>query len=66
MVGIIITTLFIIGVCILGFMTKKFLYIDEHVASIGNELDTFNHNFKTLEDIDKTSDFKLGNGHLYE
>lgn len=66
MVECIIIALFVLTVCLLSLRAKRFLYIDEHVASIGNELETFNKNFKSIEEIDEISDFKIGSSHLYE
>lgn len=50
---------------LIGILTKRILYINEHVQSIENELYIFNDNFETIKSIDKTSDFDLGSGHLY-
>jgi len=53
-------------VFVLGILTKRILYANEHVQSIENELNIFNDNLEVMENIDKTSDFELGSGHLYE
>ena len=61
----IFTIIFVIIVFVIGILTKRILYINEHVQSIENELYIFNDNFETIKSIDKTSDFDLGSGHLY-
>ena len=61
----IFTIIFVIIVFVIGILTKRILYINEHVQSIENGLYIFNDNFETIKSIDKTSDFDLGSGHLY-
>jgi len=65
MIEMIFTLIFVIIVFVIGILTKRILYINEHVQSIENELYIFNDNFETIKSIDKTSDFDLGSGHLY-
>jgi hypothetical protein len=65
MIEMIFTIIFVIIVFVIGILTKRILYINEHVQSIENELYIFNDNFETIKSIDKTSDFDLGSGHLY-
>ena len=65
MIEMIFTLIFVIIVFVIGILTKRILYINEHVQSIENELYIFNDNFDTIKSIDKTSDFDLGSGHLY-
>ena len=65
MIEMIFTIIFVIIVFVIGILTKRILYINEHVQSIENELYIFNDNFDTIKSIDKTSDFDLGSGHLY-
>jgi hypothetical protein len=57
--------IFVLIVFVLAIMYKKILYIDEHVHAIENELNTFNDNFKAIQNIENQSDFKLGTGHIY-
>ena len=66
MIEMIFTIIFVIIVFVIGILTKRILYINEHVQSIENELYIFNDNFETIKSIDKTSDFDLGSGHLYD
>lgn len=66
MVEFVFATIFVIIVFIIGILSKKVLYVNEHELSIENELKIFRDNFKTIDDIDKVSDFKLGNKHLYK
>jgi len=66
MIEMIFTLIFVIIVFVIGILTKRILYINEHVQSIENELYIFNDNFETIKSIDKTSDFDLGSGHLYD
>ena len=65
MIEMIFTIIFVIIVFVIGILTKRILYNNEHVQSIENELYIFNDNFETIKSIDKTSDFDLGSGHLY-
>ncbi|WP_295985313.1 hypothetical protein [uncultured Algibacter sp.] len=65
MIEMIFTIIFVIIVFVIGILTKRILYINEHVQSIENGLYIFNDNFETIKSIDKTSDFDLGSGHLY-
>jgi len=65
MIEMIFTIIFVIIVFVIGILTKRILYINEHVQSIENELYIFNDNFETIKSIDKTSDFDLGSGYLY-
>lgn len=66
MIEMIFTIIFVIIVFVIGILSKRILYINEHVQSIENELYIFNDNFEAIKSIDKTSDFDLGSGHLYE
>ncbi|MDA9070094.1 hypothetical protein N8258_00280 [Algibacter sp.] len=66
MIEVIFTIIFVITVFVIGILAKRILYINEHVQSIENELYIFNDNFEAIKSIDKTSDFDLGSGHLYE
>ena len=66
MIEMIFTIIFVIIVFVIGILAKRILYINEHVQSIENELYIFNDNFEAIKSIDKTSDFDLGSGHLYE
>jgi len=63
---VIFTTIFVILVFVLSILTKRILYVNEHVQFIENELNLFNDNFEVIENIDKTSHFELGSEHLYE
>jgi|GEM_PF-2539570 hypothetical protein len=65
MIEMIFTIIFVIIVFVIGILTKRILYNNEHVQSIENGLYIFNDNFETIKSIDKTSDFDLGSGHLY-
>ncbi|SFZ91743.1 hypothetical protein SAMN05428642_102282 [Flaviramulus basaltis] len=65
MIESIFTIIFVITVFIIGVISKKILYANEHVLSIESELKTFDDNFKAMESIDKIPDFKLGYGHIY-
>jgi len=66
MIEVIFTIIFVIIVFVIGILSKRILYINEHVQSIENELYIFNDNFEVIKSTDKTSDFDLGSGHLYE
>ena len=66
MIEMIFTIIFVIIVFVIGILSKRILYINEHVQSIENELYIFNDNFEVIKSTDKTSDFDLGSGHLYE
>ena len=66
MIEVIFTIIFVIIVFVIVILSKRILYINEHVQSIENELYIFNDNFEAIKSIDKTSDFDLGSGHLYE
>lgn len=65
MIEVIATTVFVFIVILLGIKTKKYLYIDEHTASIQNKLETFDKNFEALRDMKESSDYQLGSGHIY-
>ncbi|WP_152975611.1 hypothetical protein [Lacinutrix himadriensis] len=65
MLTTICTVTFCIVILILAFFIKKDLYTNEHEADISNELDTFDTNFKAIQEIEIT-DYQLGSGHLYK
>jgi hypothetical protein len=66
MIESIFPLIFVIIVFVLGILAKRILYVDEHEASILNELNTFDDNFQAMENLDKESDYKLGSNHLYQ
>lgn len=66
MIELIFTMIFLIIVLVIGILSKKILYSNEHELSIENELNTFKDNYKVIESIDKASDFKLGSTHIYK
>lgn len=66
MIEVFFTLIFVISVFVLGILTKRILYINEHVLSIENELSIFNENFEAVKNTDKTSHFEIASGHLYE
>ncbi len=66
MIESIFTLIFVLVIFILGILAKRILYVDEHVQSIQDELNTFNDNLKSIENIDLESSFKLGSGHVYQ
>ena len=66
MIEMVFTLIFVITVFVIGILAKRVLYINEYVQSFENELYIFNNHFEVIENIDKTSDFDLVSGHLYE
>lgn len=66
MFELICTSIFVMIILIMGFLTKDVLYANQHELSIENELNTFDDNYRVIEAIDKAPDFKLGQGHLYQ
>ena len=66
MIETIFTLIFVMAGVFISFRAKNILYVDEHILSIQNELNTFDENIKKIKGIEDDSDFKLGSGHIYE
>ncbi|KAA5825659.1 hypothetical protein FPF71_07045 [Algibacter amylolyticus] len=62
----ILTTIFVIIVILIALMAKRFLYVNEHEASIKKELKTFNDNFENIKNIEVNLDYKMGTDHIYK
>ena len=45
--------------------SKSDLYVNEHNASINQEIDKFNANFKELKNIDIDNNYHMANDHIY-
>ncbi|MDO6596896.1 hypothetical protein Q4512_08205 [Oceanihabitans sp. 2_MG-2023] len=65
MLTTICTIIFVVTVLVLGIFLKKTLYIHEHDASIEKELKLFDENLKKINDLDVSSNYKLGSNHIY-
>lgn len=66
MIVTVLTLIFVFIVLILGLAAKRVLYANEHEASIQNELNTFENNFKNIESINIEADYKIGSDHIYK
>ncbi|WP_299109536.1 hypothetical protein [uncultured Winogradskyella sp.] len=57
--------LFFILFLIYTIYSKSDLYAHEHDASIKNEIDKFNGNYKELENLDIEENYFTSNNHIY-
>ena len=57
--------LFFIGFAIFILHSKSDLYIHEHDASIKKEIESFDANFKELENLEIDNKYYLSNDHIY-
>ncbi|WP_340156109.1 hypothetical protein [uncultured Winogradskyella sp.] len=57
--------LFFILFLIYAIYSKSDLYAHEHDASIKNEIDKFNGNYKELENLDIEENYFTSNNHIY-
>lgn len=57
--------LFFILFLIYTIYSKSDLYAYEHDASIKNEIDKFNGNYKELENLDIEENYFTSNNHIY-
>lgn len=47
------------------FFCKSDLYAHEHDASINKEIESFNANFKELENLEIENNYYINNNHIY-
>lgn len=57
--------LFFIFFLIYGIYAKSDLYAHEHDKSTRDEINTFNANYKALENLDLEEHYKISNNHIY-